>query len=112
MNIVSAYEINHNDKFVVVPYPDGIFEVNDGRGTTFYVRWKNRTLVIDMNEITTKEMFESLISMRETGEYEDLKFIMVEEEDHIEVWGSEFMNEESSNRLIDMYVHDDICLRQ
>ena len=89
VNIVSAYEVTHNDKFRVHTYPDGTLdvEVNDDYGTIFYVRWKRRTLMIDMQEITTgrdqvMEMTESL------GEYEDLQFLDEESE------GNEFWDED------------------
>ena len=85
VNIVSVYEINHNERFEVLPYPDGtmVVRVNDDVGTTFYVKWKNRTLVIDINDITTRGTFESMHSTQ--IEYEDLELSMIEIEEEVEV---------------------------
>ena len=85
MNIVSVYEINHNERFEVMPYPDGtmVVRVNDDVGTTFYIKWKNRTLVIDTNDITTRDTFESMQSMQ--VEYEDLDLGMIEFEEEVHV---------------------------
>ena len=89
MNIVFTYKISHDENFTVVPYPDGTFDVHvkDDMGTTFYVRWRNKTLMIDLSENTTKESFGTLQSILETDDYEDVDLVIAKDEDHIEVWG-------------------------
>ena len=92
-----------------MPYPDGtmVVRVNDDVGTTFYVKWKNRTLVIDINDITTTDTFESMQLIQ--VEYKDLDLGMIELEEEVEVWGSDEMSEAKFNQLVKSYAKDICC---
>ena len=114
VNIVSAYDITHNERFRVHTYPDGTLDVdvNDGYGTTFYVRWIRRTLAIDMGEITTEQV--QVMSVDDSlGAYEDLLLIDEESEGN-PFWDEDvylhLLEEENFNRSVELLVRDEIAL--
>ena len=95
VNILSAYAICHNNKYEIHTYPDGTLDVrvNDEAKTMFFVRWKRRTLVIDMNEIIqTAGKEDQMMNIETLSNYDDLE--QLEEE-----------IEEGKNTLMTIFIY-------
>ena len=76
VNIVSAYEISHNPRYQVVPYPDDTRDVYDANGTVFFVRWNKKTLMINMEDTWNPTESERVyVGMDGDDTYEDLLFV-------------------------------------
>ena len=76
VNIVSAFEITHNNRYEIVSHPDGTLDVYDTDGNVFYVRWRNKTLMIDIDDVWSPMNSEQInVNINGDGTYEDLMLI-------------------------------------
>ena len=117
VNILSAYAICHNNKYEIHTYPDGTLDVrvNDEAKTMFFVRWKRRTLVIDMNEIIqTAGNEDQMMNIENLSNYDDLEQLEEEIEECNQYFDDDIhlhlLEEESYNRMVELFVRDEIAL--
>ena len=115
VNIVSAYEISHNPRYQVVPYPDDTRDVYDANGTVFFVRWNKKTLMINMEDTWNPTESERVyVGMDGDDTYEDLLFVE-DEIDEPNVYFDDELHlnlyqEEVFNRKVDISIKGDIAM--
>ena len=116
VNIVSAFEITHNSRYEIVSYPDGTLDVYDTDGKVFYVRWRNKTLMIDIDDVWSPMNSEQInVNINGDGTYEDLMLIDEEFDEPNVYFGDDdiqlhLLEEESYNRMVELFVRDEIAL--
>ena len=113
VNIVSAYEISHNPRYQVVPYPDDTRDVYDADGTVFYVRWRKKTLMIDLADTwNPSEAMQVNIGVADVS-YEELDWEDEEYDEACQYFDEErYLNlyqENLFNRSVDILSRGDIA---